>query len=106
MNEHENVLSVKCPHPGCSDYMKISVGYEVDRILLCDTCKEYYYKVGSIISIRCCTPKSIAEADLILAPHGQPLKREIVNKLNLLRERFGLQPFSQSLQELGQDDES
>lgn len=100
-------LCIPCPHPGCSGVMVAAHGSETAFMLKCTTCTEYYYKVGNVICINCHFPRDTDVADAVLnAPQGQPLKHEMVEKLNQLRVNLGLQPFSQPLSELGQTDES
>lgn len=89
-------MTVPCPHGGCSGHMDVAPGGEVERMLLCGTCGEYYYKVGAVICIRCCTPVDCDQADQMLgAPDGQRLKPEMVDHLRKMRERWGLPPLEE-----------
>jgi len=65
-------IMIKCPHQDCSGMMHIAPGSETARMLLCDVCGEYYYRVFGVMCVRCCVPNDVDQADALLeAPLGQ-----------------------------------
>ena len=81
--------SIKCPHRGCKGKMTLQPGSETEKMLYCPKCGEYYYLVGNVTCIRCCTPKETEKAGRMLKGHTE-LKPEIKALIAQGRQRLGL----------------
>ena len=89
-------IMIKCPHEDCSGMMHIVPGPETARMLLCDVCGEYYYRVFGVMCVRCCVPREVDQADVLLeAPDGQKFEpsgeiKAILDRIEERHRKLGL----------------